>query len=547
MSLAHADLPADPEALRAFALACQAELKAAEASVQLRVLEIEKLKLQIAKLRRMQFGRSSERVTHQIEQIELQLEELETDGAVQKEGVELRPSDHRQARPKRQPLPDHLPRQEIVHEPEGEKACVCPDCGGGMAKLGEEVTEVLDYVPGRFQVIRHVRPKYACKACDTITQAPAPALPTPRGRATPAMLAHLLVSKYCDHLPLYRQSEIYAREGMDLDRSTLCDWVGQAAWLLQPIVEGIQRQVFAAEKVHGDDTPVPVLSPGLGRTKTGRLWVYVRDDRPSSGTAPPAAAYFYSPDRSAQHPAKHLASFTGFLQADAYAGYEALYSPARTKPGPIVEVACWAHCRRKIFDVWQATKSPVAKEALDQIAAFYEIEAKARFIAPDERVRQRARIVPLMDGFFDWATRTLAKLSAKSPLADTLRYALTRREALSRFLVDGRLEADNNIAENAIRSIALGRKNYLFAGSDTGGERAAAIYSIVQTAKLNDVSPEAYLRATLARIAEGHSINRIDELMPWNGLRGSRLEEFSYHTSADGRMRGTRNDAMGDL
>lgn len=518
MSLAHADLPVDPEALRAFALACQAELKAAEASVQLRTLEIEKLKLQIAKLRRMQFGRSSERVTRRIEQLELQLEELETDEAVRVEETAPQPSDRRQARPKRQPLPDHLPRQEIVHEPEGEEACVCPDCGGGMAKLGEDVTEVLDYVPGRFQVIRHVRPKYACKACDTITQAPAPALPTPRGRATPAILAHLLVSKYCDHLPLYRQSEIYAREGMELDRSTLCDWVGQAAWLLQPIVEGIRRHVFTAKKVHGDDTPVPVLSPGLGRTKTGRLWVYVRDDRPCCGTAPPAAVYFYSPDRSAQHPARHLVSFTGFLQADAYAGYEALYSPARAKPGPIIEVACWAHCRRKIFDVWQTTKSAVAKEALDRIAAFYEVEAKARGATPDERVQQRKQTAPLIDGFFDWATGMLAKLSAKSPLADAFRYALTRREALTRFLADGRLEADNNIAENAIRSIALGRKNYLFAGSDTGGDRAAAIYTIVQTAKLNDLNPEVYLRDTLARIADGHPINRIDELMPWAPL-----------------------------
>jgi transposase len=515
MSLAHADLPADPEALRAFALACQAELKAAEASVQLRTLEIEKLRLQIAKLRRMQFGRSSERVSRQIEQLELQLEELETDEAVRIERVGGQPPERQSSKPKRQPLPDHLPRQEIVHQPEGDEVCVCPDCGGGMARLGEDVTEVLDYVPGRFQVIRHVRPKYACKACDTITQAPAPALPTPRGRATPAMLAHLLVSKYCDHLPLYRQSEIYARAGMDLDRSTLCDWVGQAAWLLQPIVEGIRRHIFAAEKIHGDDTPVPVLSPGLGRTKTGRLWVYVRDDRPCGGIAPPAAVYFYSPDRSAQHPARHLASFTGFLQADAYAGYEALYSPARTRPGPIVEVACWAHCRRKIFDVWQATKSPVAKEALDRIAAIYAIEAKARDKTPDERVRQRTQSAPLVDGFFGWATGTLAKLSAKSPSADAFRYALSRREALSRFITDGRLEADNNIAENAIRSIALGRKNYLFAGSDTGGERTAAIYTIVQTAKLNDLNPEAYLRDTLASIADGHPINRIEELMPW--------------------------------
>jgi transposase len=244
MSLACADLPTDPEALRAFALACQAELKAAELSVQLRTLEIEKLKFQIAKLRRMQFGRSSEKVTRQIEQLELQLEELETAEAeeIAKADAEDRPAPVRaRSKAKRKPLPEHLPRQEVIHEPADDGACTCPDCGGGMAKLGEDVTEVLDYIPGRFRVIRHVRPKYACKACDAITQAPAPAMPTPRGRATPATLAHLLVSKYCDHLPLYRQSEIYARDGLDLDRSTLCDWVGQAAWLLQPIVDGIRR------------------------------------------------------------------------------------------------------------------------------------------------------------------------------------------------------------------------------------------------------------------------------------------------------------------
>jgi len=313
MSLATADLPSDPEALRAFALACQtelattsSELKAAKVAVQLTTLEIEKLKFQIAKLRRMQFGRSSERIARQIEQLELRLEELETGEAedvVKAEAANHPLPQRQQAKPERKPLPDHLPRQEIVHEPESDGACTCPDCGAGMAKLGEDVTEVLDYVPGRFRVIRHMRPKYACKACDAITQAPAPAMPTPRGRATPSTLAHLLVSKYCDHLPLYRQSEIYAREGVDLDRSTLCDWVGQAAWLLDPIVARIRRHVFAAGKIHGDDTTVPVLTPGLGRTKTGRLWVYVRDDRPYCGTDPPAAAYFYSPDRSGEHPA----------------------------------------------------------------------------------------------------------------------------------------------------------------------------------------------------------------------------------------------------
>jgi hypothetical protein len=263
---------------------------------------------------------------------------------------------------------------------------------------------------------------------------------------------------------------------------------------------------------------VPVLAPGLGRTKTGRLWVYVRDDRPFCGPAPPAAAYFYSPDRGGEHPAVHLATFTGFLQADGYAGFEALYDPARTNPGPITEVACWAHCRRKIFEVWEATKSPVAKEALDRIAAFYAIEAKAQFAPPAERLAHRAATAPLLDAFFAWAEGTVIRLSGKSALAEAFRYTITRRAALSRFLTDTRLEIDNNIAENAMRGIALGRKNYLFAGSDAGGRRAASIYTIVQTAKLNGVNPEAYLRDTLTKIADGHPISRIGELMPWRSL-----------------------------
>jgi len=518
MSLATADLPADPDALRAFALACQGELRAAETAVQFKALEIEKLKLQIAKLRRMQFGRSSERISRQIEQLELRLEELETGEAedtAKADAGEAPATKPERARPKRKPLPDHLPREEVVHQPADDGACTCPACGGGMAKLGEDVTEVLDYVPGHFQVIRHVRPKYACRACDAITQAPAPAMPTPRGRATPATLAHLLVGKYCDHLPLYRQSGIFAREGLELDRSTLCDWVGQTAWLLDPVAAAIRRHVFAAEKIHGDDTIVPVLAPGLGRTKTGRLWVYVRDDRLFAGDAAPAAAYFYSPNRGGEYPAVHLATFTGLLQADGYAGFEALYDPARSKPGPIIEVACWAHCRRKFFDVFEATKSPVAREALDRIAALYAIEARAQFLPAAERVAHRAETAPLLDAFFAWADAMVTKLSAKSALAEAFRYTIKRHKALSRFVTDGRLEADNNIAENALRAIAIGRKNYLFAGSDSGGERAAAIYTIVQTATLNGVNPEAYLTDILTRIADGHPINRIAELMPW--------------------------------
>jgi transposase len=521
MSLATADLPTDPAELRTFALACQSELKVAEIAVQYKTLEIEKLKFQIAKLRRMQFGRSSERITRQIEQLELRLEELETGAAedtAKAEAADPVAPIRERNQPKRKPLPDHLPRQEVVHQPADDGACTCPDCGKGMARLGEDVTEVLDYVPGHFQVIRHVRPKYACTACDAITQAPAPAMPTPRGLATPATLAHVLVSKFVDHLPLYRQSEIYARDSVEIDRSTLGDWVGQAAWLLDPVVAAIRRHVFAAEKIHGDDTTVPVLAPGLGRTATGRLWVYVHDDRLFGGPTAPAAAYFYSPDRGAEHPTAHMASFTGFLQADGYAGFEGLYNPARTKPGPITEVACWAHCRRKFFDVWETTQSPVAKEALDRIAKFYAIEDKARFAPAAERVEHRRETAPLLDAFFTWAGATVVKLSGKLELAKAFRYTIARRKALTRFVTDGRLEADNNVAENAMRGIALGRRNYLFAGSDSGGERTASIYTLVATAKLNGLNPEAYLKEILAKIADGHTINRIDDLLPWRLL-----------------------------
>ena len=389
-----------------------------------------------------------------------------------------------------------------------------------MRRIGEDVTETLDYAPGRFKVIRHVREKLSCRACDTVIAAPAPDHAIARGRAGAGLLAHLLVSKYCDHLPLYRQSEIYTRDGLDLDRSTLSDWVGQAAWLLQPIVEGIRRHVFAADKIHTDDTPVPVLEPGLGRTRTGRLWVYVRDDRPFCGPAPPAAVYFYSPDRRGEHPAAHLAPFTGFSQADAYSGFAALYEPQQASPGlparpAITEVACWSHCRRSIFDVWQSTKSTVAKAALDRIAEFYAIEDKARFAPPVERLAHRIAVIPLLDTFFTWAQAAERKLSARSELAEALRYIIKRRTALTRFAADARLEADNNIAENAIRCIALGRRNWLFAGSHSGGERAAAMYSILQAAKLNRVNPQAYLTDTLSRIAAGHPISRISELMPW--------------------------------
>jgi transposase len=383
-----------------------------------------------------------------------------------------------------------------------------------MAKLGEDVSEILEFVPARFQVVRHVRPKMSCRTCETIAQAPVAPAPIERGRPGPGLLTHVLVSKFADHLPLYRQSEIFARGGVELPRSTLADWVGRSAWLLDPLIEAIGRHVLAGDAIHADDTPVPVLDPGRGRTKTGRLWAYLRDERPWGSQAPPAVFFRYAPDRKGERPREHVHDFTGFLHADAYAGFERLYG-AGEGSGPITEVACWAHVRRGFHDVFVATKAPLAAQALQGIAEFYAVEGQAHGLPPERRrTLRQEKAKPLVEAFYVWLTTTLPQLSARSELAKAIGYALNRWDALSRYLDDGRLAIDNNPVEREIRPVALGKKNYLFAGADSGGERAAAIYSIIATARLNDVEPEAYLRDVLARIAE-HKITRIDELLPW--------------------------------
>lgn len=494
----------DLEALRALCRAQKTELDSQKS-------EIERMKLLILKLKRLQFGRKSEKIDRRIEQLELRLEELE---ATQAETAPepgsaleaaLKPV---RRKPARRELPPELPRETVVQEP-AEKSC--PDCGGALRKLGEDVSETLEYEPARFKVIRRVRPKLSCGCCDRIVQAPAASRAIERGLAGPGLLAHVLTAKYGQHLPLYRQAEIYAREGVELERSTLAGWVGGASRTLAPLVEAVRRHVLGASRIHGDDTPVPVLEPGRGKTKTGRLWTYVRDERPTGGTAAAAAWFAYSPDRKGERPRAHLAGFEGTLHADAYAGFNGVYAS-----GKVREAACWAHARRKFHDLEQAHGSEIAAEALERIGALYGIEKEIRGSPAEVRRRERqARAKPLLEALREWFYDALAGLSKKSETAAAIRYALGRWPALARYVDDGELEIDNNAAERALRAVALGRKNYLFAGSDAGGERAAAMYSLIGTAKLNGVDPEAYLRHVLERIAD-HPINRIRELLPWN-------------------------------
>jgi len=485
-------------------------------------LQIERLKMQLARERRARFGRSSEQTQFALSQLQLTLESLAATtrpeatppAAVQPATPAPSPVSRR---PARRAFPDYLPRETIKHVAPGMSAdCSCPSCGGRLRKLGEDVSEMLEYVPASFKVIRHVREKHSCVKCSTVVQAPASSRPIERGIAGPALLAHVLTAKYCDHAPLYRQTQIYARSGVTLDRSLLAQWVGASSKLLRPLVEALSRHVLSADNLHADDTPLPVLEPGRGNTRQGYLWTYVRDERPWGSGVPPAVWYQYSPNRKGEHPRRHLRRFRGVLQADAYAGFDKLYEPRRAdEPASVLEAGCWAHARRKLYDIYISADSPIAAEAITRIAALYQIERQIRGHTPDERRAQRQRhAVPILASLHQWLTQTYGQVSRKSELASAIGYTLGNWDALIRYSDDGRIEIDNNAAERSLRGPVLGRKNYLFAGSDAGGERAAAIYSLVQSAHLNGLDPEHYLRHVLERIAT-HPINRIEELLPW--------------------------------
>jgi transposase len=441
----------------------------------------------------------------------LWVEDLDADVALAQTSYRTVAVDHAESESAalRPAFPDHLSREDMTFDVEGR---LCPCCGGALHAIGETVSEMLDFVPARLRVLRIRRPKYGCRACGTIHQAPAPERPIAKGMASPGLLAHVLVSKYGDHTPLYRQAQIFARHGFAIDRSTLANWVGGACWWLEPLQARLAAHVFGSGKIFADDTPIPVLDPGRGRTKMGRLWVYARDDRPWSGPDPPAAVYFYSPDRKAERPASHLKGFRDVLQVDGYAGFERL-----TAGGVIVLAACWAHTRRKFYDLHEATGSPIAAEALRRIGELYAIEKSIRECSSEERRTVRnTQSRPLVEAMKPWLEMELGRIPGRGGLAEAIRYALTRWTALCRFLDDGRIELDNNPVERAIRPVALGRKNHLFAGSDGGGDRWATVCSLIATAMLNNVEPFAYLEDVLQRMTEGHPMSRINELLPWN-------------------------------
>jgi transposase len=537
METSPSDLPDDVEALktalvaaRTHAVQVETELAAAQAQLSDDQALIAHLKLVIAKLNRDRFGPRAERTARLVDQLELQLEELEaaaTEDELAAEKAAAKTTTvaaYERKRPVRKPFPAHLPRERVVLP--GSTSCPC--CGGTqLRKIGADITETLEVIPRQWKVIQTVREKFSCRDCESIGQAPAPFHVIPRGWAGPSLLAMILFAKFGQHQPLNRQAERYAREGVELSLSTLADQVGACCTVLQPLFHSLETHVLAAERLHGDDTTVPVLAKG--KTDTGRLWVYVRDDRPFAGPRPPAAVFYYSRDRGGEHPQAHLAHYAGILQADAYGGYGRLYDPERS-PSPVTEALCWSHARRKFYELADlaaaarrtaqgkspANISPLALEAVRRIDAVFDIEREinGRNAAARLAVR-RERSLSLVADLEAWMRAQRAKLSRHNPVAAAMDYMLKRWTAFTRFLDDGRICLTNNAAERALRGIALGRRAWLFAGSDRGGRRAAIIYSLIITAKMNDVDPQAWLADVLARIAD-HPAQRIDDLLPWN-------------------------------
>jgi transposase len=512
------DLPTDPEALRALLVAERAQHAAEIARIE---GERDRLRAVIVALQRHRFGRRSEQLDP--DQLALGLEDLEQCVAAA-EAWEEQAMPRGQSRPVRRrkinrgALPEHLPRTEVVIDIEDRR---CPCCAGALHQIGEDVAQRLDVIPLQFRVLVIRRPKYACRTCPgTVVQAPAPPRLIEGGLPTEALLAHVIVAKYADHTPLYRQAQIYARQGIDLDRSTLADWTGRGAWWLRPLHARLLDELRASPKLFADETTAPVLDPGRGRTKTGQLWAYARDDRPWGGPAPPAVAYIYAPDRRAERPVAHLGGFHGTLQVDGYAGYRSL-----AEAGQVQLAFCWAHVRRRFYEIAAAGAAPIATEALARIAELYAIEAEIRGRSPDERRTVRhERAAPVVDGLKAWFETKLAMVSQKSTVAEAIRYALTRWEGLCRFIADGRVEIDSNVVERAIRPLALNRKNALFAGSDGGGEHWAILASLIETCKLNNLNPEAYLADVFARLIAGQPVTRLDELLPWNWAKAQKTQ-----------------------
>jgi transposase len=539
-ALAEAEARADEA--EAKALEATAKAKRAVAEVSNAEAIIAALKLQIEKLRREIYGQRSERKARLLDQLELELEELEASASEDELAAEQAAAQtstvksFTRKRPSRKPFPDYLPRERVVIP--APEICAC--CGSDrLSKLGEDVTETLEVIPRQWKVIQTVREKFTCRDCEKISQPPAPFHVTPRGWAGPSLLAMILFEKYGQHQPLNRQSERYGREGVDLSLSTLADQVGACATVLRPLHDLIAAHVLAAERLHGDDTTVPVLAKG--KAKVARTWVYVRDDAPFGGTDPPAALFHYSRDRSGEHPETHLAGFTGILQADAYAGYNRLYAPRRS-PEPVTEALCWSHARRKFFALAdiaaQAKKggrngkqrtiiSPLALEAVKRIDELFDIEREINGLSAEERLTVRAgRSRAVLADLEAWMRAERTRLSRHAPVAKAMDYTLKRWPGFTRFLDDGHICLTNNAAERALRGIALGRKAWLFAGSDRGGHRAALMYTLIVTAKMNDVDPQAWLADVLARIAE-HPSQCLDELLPWNWIK-----DQATHTQA---------------